>query len=427
MAKIAKTKALATTLEEVTVEEPAHAILSPSSSSMWIACPGSVRAQAPYRDKEDDSNEASRLGTAAHALLEACLLLQEKPELFIGDVFGKGLPPVDQDMCDAVQVALDWVEEYFDTYGFDNLELYVERKLPIGYLVGVEDADCNGTSDITIEHKDGSTLVVIDYKHGAGIKVWAEKNPQLLLYAASAKRSAGRKFKNYKIVIVQPRAAKKNPVDEWTFTDSFLNKWLRDVVTPSAKAALRDGAPRNAGDHCRWCKASATCRERRQRAIAVAGTEFTSVVSEDELTPPEAMTEEELSRVVREAVILTSWANSVLAYALNRMSNGVNVPGFKLGWTSRRREWDPEQEHKLHTWLAKKKSITVDMHSPRTMLSPPQMEKLLRQVGIIERKKRNGPEPENPLLAFIKYSIPKAKIVPDDAALDFDSVVDDET
>ena len=84
-------------------ENPAaHAKLAPSSSERWIACPGSVQAQAEVFDPSlGDSNPDSRLGTAAHALLEACLVTGADPKSLVGAYLaGKDHPPVDEDMCD---------------------------------------------------------------------------------------------------------------------------------------------------------------------------------------------------------------------------------------------------------------------------------------------------------------------------------------
>ena len=45
----------------------AHAVLSASSSSRWLACPPSALLNA---DAPDSSSEAAEQGTAAHALAE---------------------------------------------------------------------------------------------------------------------------------------------------------------------------------------------------------------------------------------------------------------------------------------------------------------------------------------------------------------------
>ena len=96
-----------------------HAKLAPSSAERWIACPGSVQAQAELHDPTlDDSNPDSRLGVAAHALLEACLLTGSNPNLFLGSrLAGEDHPEVDEEMCDSITIALEYVEEYFDTFG----------------------------------------------------------------------------------------------------------------------------------------------------------------------------------------------------------------------------------------------------------------------------------------------------------------------
>jgi hypothetical protein len=48
------------------------------------------------------------------------------------------MPAVEQHMVDGVQIALDWIEEYLDLYGRDNVELLTERRVYIGKMIGVD-------------------------------------------------------------------------------------------------------------------------------------------------------------------------------------------------------------------------------------------------------------------------------------------------
>src|SRR5688572_26515529 len=99
----------------VVAPEPAHAVLSPSASSRWIACPGSVSAQAAVGP--DTSNEFSILGTAAHALFEISLRLDVPPIEFLGATLLPNHPPVTEDMAEAVNVGWEYVNDYLDEHG----------------------------------------------------------------------------------------------------------------------------------------------------------------------------------------------------------------------------------------------------------------------------------------------------------------------
>lgn len=399
-------------------EEPAHAALSPSSSDRWIQCPGSVQAQEGIQDRGD--NEFSLLGTAAHALLEMSLRLGVEPSKLMDATIEPGHPKVDEDMVDAVNVAYDFVEEYLDHHGHDNVTLHIERRVAIGPAINVPPEACNGTADIQLVHHDGSALTTVDYKHGSGVKVFAERNPQLLLYSAGGRHEEGRPFKKYRQIIIQPRAGKRSSVDEWEIRDGALSKWLREEVAPSARAALLPNPPRNAGTHCRWCKAAPVCRTYRNKVVAVAGTEFDSVEPLD----PETIPLSEYPRILAEAKVLENWIRAVRGHALRVLEQGGTIPGFKLGWGRRVREWDNLDG--LTDWL-KKHNVKQDDYMPRTLLSPNEMTKLIRHHKLMPKKARGSDEkPVNPIDAFVKYSIPKPAIQPVEGGGEFDEVGDDE-
>jgi hypothetical protein len=406
-------------------EKPsAHAKLSPSSSERWILCPGSVQAQAEVQSA-DDGNADSRLGTAAHALLETCLIVGCEPEALIGThLAGDDHPPVDEDMCEWVRVALDYIEEYIDTYGEENLWVLPETKVPIGPQINITGDDekdidlCNGTSDTIIAHRDMSMCVVIDYKNGMN-KVSPKENTQCMLYAAGARQVFG-KFKKYRSVIIQPRAGKRSPVEEWEFTDAMLRKFLETKVRPAARAAIQPNAPRSAGSHCQWCKASARCRTRKDKAYAVAGVEFDAMPDEPD---PARLTDDEFREVLEHAKFLEQFVSAVYVHAENLLARDPHaLPGWKLGWSKRTREWEDEA---AVIEFAKDHGLRPDEYSPRELLSPAQMSKLLRKKLKPPRRKRGEPPAPDPVDAFVRYSVPKLKLVRDtEAQEEFDPLED---
>jgi len=98
----------------------AHARLSPSSAETWCNCPGSVNLIAKCNVPDTSSVYADE-GTAAHELLEQCLLNDSDPENYRDHVFtvnGNGYI-VDDDMIDAVGVALKYVRTREASNGAD--------------------------------------------------------------------------------------------------------------------------------------------------------------------------------------------------------------------------------------------------------------------------------------------------------------------
>lgn len=379
--------------------EEMHARLSPSSSERWIACPGSVFAQEAVVEK-DTGSEASRLGTVAHTLLELCILYGFDPQDFFGQEIEKGYPKVVQHMIDGVRHALDWLEEYVDTYGRKNLIIVPEHRVYIGSMIGVDDAVCNGTSDLQIVHRDKSRLVTVDYKHGVK-PVHAEDNPQMMLYTAGGIKEHG-KFKEYMNVIVQPRAPKKRTVDENTYKQGKLTKFL-DKAAKSATAALLPNAPRVAGDHCFFCRASANCQTYRQRASRIAADEF------GEIEDPETIPTEKLNDILNEAHILEAWIKSVKARALRELMAGAKMADYELGWGQKTRVFENPQD--VVEWC-KRHKLAVDEYMPRSLLTPKQLEGLLKQHGIYPRKKRGQPAPDSPIAHLVTYNVPSPAVKP---------------
>ncbi len=152
----------------------AHAVRNASGAKRWMNCPGSIRME---HGRPNNSSDAARLGTAAHALGEACLLDgsdawewvggyvrldpneqatvhkpaqsflpgdEEKTVLVPVHATEEGLPPsghedfpIDGDMTEAVQVYLDAVREEMERLGV-HAELEVERRFSLNWLVGFD-------------------------------------------------------------------------------------------------------------------------------------------------------------------------------------------------------------------------------------------------------------------------------------------------
>jgi len=149
----------------------AHAVRNASGAKRWINCPGSILMED---GRPNNSSDAARQGTAAHALGEACLLdgsdacdwlggyvrLDPTEQATVyrpahgedGDrtvlvpvhASADGLPPeghedfpIDADMSDAVQVYLDAVREEVERLG-EHAELQVERRFSLSWLVGYD-------------------------------------------------------------------------------------------------------------------------------------------------------------------------------------------------------------------------------------------------------------------------------------------------
>lgn len=184
-------------MSRVGTDGRAHAKLSASESSRWINCPGSVRAieNLPPELQRKSSIEADR-GTAAHSLAELAYAKKKPARYFLGkEIMGF---VVNEDMADAVQVYLDIIKDLKKE--FPDGDVFVEKRFHLDWL----HPDCFGTNDFSIAQMFG-TLVVVDYKHGAGVEVHPENNSQLMYYATGIAKEYDFNFDKIRLGIVQPR------------------------------------------------------------------------------------------------------------------------------------------------------------------------------------------------------------------------------
>ena len=150
-----------------------HAILSASSSYRWLACPPSALECAK---RPDTTNDFAREGTDAHTLCEYKVkkALGRKAQNPTGtlDYYSEEMAECTDDYAQFVMERLaEAKKECKDPIVLVEQRLDFSKWVPDGF----------GTGDCVIVADD--TLTVIDYKHGLGVEVSAEKNPQMMCYA----------------------------------------------------------------------------------------------------------------------------------------------------------------------------------------------------------------------------------------------------
>ena len=288
----------------------AHALLSASSADRWLHCPPSARLCESYADKGSDY---AAEGTDAHALCEFKLrralgLPAEDPT--------ENLSWYNEEMNDCAAGYAAYVLEQVEAAKQICADPVVLIEQRVDFSCWVEGGF--GTADCIII-ADG-TLRVIDYKHGLGVLVSAEENPQMQCYALGALElfDGIYEIETVGMTIYQPR---RDNVSTWEISKDALYRWANEVLKPTAELAFAGDGNYLCGEWCGFCKAKADCRARAEANLALAQYEFKL---------PPLLTDEDIEDILSKADELVSWASDIREYALRQAVSGKKWTGWKL-------------------------------------------------------------------------------------------------
>ena len=292
-----------------------HALLSASGAHRWLHCTGSPLLE---KDFPDSTSVYAQEGTLAHELCELKLMA------YTGEITKRKLTSMktrlmkselwQPEMDSTSEAYLDYIKDITMSYTVKPVIL-TEKKVDFSQYVpeGFGTADCLVLA--------GDTLHVVDYKHGKGVVVDADHNPQMMLYAlgAMSELSLLYRFKFVHMTIVQPRVSN---ISEFTMTADELIEWGETIVKPKAEAAMSGKGEFDAGDWCRFCRAKQQCKTRYE--------------SNDSLYPelserhdPRLITLDELGRYLKRGKDMAAWLEDMKEYALSESLAGAEVPGWK--------------------------------------------------------------------------------------------------
>lgn len=325
-----------------------HAKLSPSSAVRWMTCPGSVTLSEGLTDKASTfANE----GTDAHELAAVCLENGTEASSYLGIAMEKG-HVVDDNMAMHVQTYINQVRVLVG-----DGAMYVEQSLSIEFMTG--ESDAKGTADVVA--LVGDELQVIDLKYGMGLRVDAQDNPQLQMYAAAALRdfSLMRDFKTVRMVIIQPRL---NAISEWVQTVEQLDAFVEDVQMAADSVKYDTTTYVTSTKGCQFCRAKATCPQLEKEILDAF----------DVVTPDDKPSR--LAMVMGKADLIEGWIKAIRAEVETRLLAGVDVPGWKIVQGKRgNRAWtDKAQAEAMLQGMRIKHSDMFDY----TFISPTTAEKL---------------------------------------------------
>ena len=345
-----------------------------------MACPGSVALEAPF---PDSSSSFAAEGTVAHELASECLISGADPALMIGQpatVDGFDFT-IDQTMVDHVKDYMKLVREYAE-----GGELMVEKRVGIGHLTGEEGA--GGTSDAIIIK--GTEIIIVDLKYGMGVRVDADANPQLMMYALGALNEYDLigDFDTVTMVIHQPRL---NHVSEYSIPVGQLLQfgYAVQVKTKDVSAAItyQDQLDTWADDYlqpgekqCKFCKAKATCPALRAEMAEVVGgvsdlSDFADMIPQ-EVSPDTS--DNYLPIAMSKVDMVEQWCKAVRAETERRLLAGQPVTGYKLvQGRAGNRDWkDPKAVEEM---MKKTFRMRDDQVYDFKLISPTKAEKTFKE------------------------------------------------
>lgn len=348
----------------------AHSLCSPSSAHRWVHCVGAPVFESFYPDEE---STFAQEGTNAHALAAYLLAPKNNPAPEEGAV-----PP---ENVDFVQEYVDFVREH--TAGAKVFR--IEHPLCISQVT--HEPDARGTADCLAIVDD--ELRIIDLKFGRGVKVDAQENDQLIIYALAAldEFSLLEEINTVEMTIHQPRLGHVSQavytVEELEAKREHYAERAESVLT--LREQVKTGAPipfvvlKPTEKGCKFCKAKAECPALARFLTEATGIEvgvppvdvFPQILLDDG-----ALLAKKLSSLDR----LEAYANAIRTRAMERLSNGQPVPGYKLvqGRKGARRWAD---ESAVAALLA---DIPEDEVYTKKLVTPAQVDRLVKR-GAIEK------------------------------------------
>jgi hypothetical protein len=287
-----------------------HAILSASSSDRWLHCPPSARLCESYDDKGSDY---AAEGTEAHALCE--YKLRQALGLVAKDPT-ESLTWFNEEMSDCASGYTAYILELVEAAKQICADPVVLIEQRVDFSRWVESGF--GTADCIII-ADG-TLQICDYKHGLGILIDAEKNPQLQCYALGALELFDGIYdiNTVRMIIYQPR---RDNISTHELSKDELYRWADEVLKPTADLAFAGDGNFRCGEWCGFCKAKHDCRARADANMELARYDFKL---------PPLLTDEEVEEILTRVDNLVSWATDIKEYALQQAVSGKEWNGWKL-------------------------------------------------------------------------------------------------
>lgn len=287
-----------------------HATLSASSAHRWLSAPPLPQLEKFF---PKDASPMAAEGTAAHALGECKLrkVLGQKVKRPTSDFDNDDMEAYTDDYCSYVMEEFQKVK-----LSHPGATVLIEQQLDFSKYV----PDGFGTGDCIII-ADG-LMHIIDFKYGKGVRVAAENNPQMKLYALGALNNYSMLYNHpatIDMTIFQPRIGN---VSTWSLETDALLHWAKTELKEKAELALNGQGVVKYGPWLQFSNCNAVLRVRYDQYKKLQALQLKS---------PHLMSNEEIEEVLANIDDLIKWASQVKAYAQDlTINHGKQWAGFKV-------------------------------------------------------------------------------------------------
>ena len=301
-----------------------HSLIGGSSLKRAMECPPSVRLTEDY---EDEGSIYAKEGSFAH------LILEKKIKERYGIPFDEEIEETEfdiEEINECTDVAVNYVSEIYERLKAEGKHPFIASEVLVDFSDVVPEGF--GSSDIVIVYDGG--IYVLDYKHGKGVEVSCERNPQLMIYSYGSLLMFEPLYdiKEINMVIIQPRV---NNISEWSCSKDELVAWANEEVKPKTALAYEGKGEFKCGSWCQFCKARHECKHRANEMLKLEGYKEQN---------KDLLSIEEIAEILTKIDDLVSWGNDIKEFALSESLKGVHYPGFKLVEGRSNRKYTDENE-----------------------------------------------------------------------------------
>ena len=210
-------------------------------------------------------------------------------------------------------------------------------------------------------------LDIWDYKHGVGIVVDAEHNPQLMYYGVGVLTylELWERVDTIRLYIAQPRAHHyQGPIRYWEITRNALEDWLYYELVPATDEAMTSSKTAS-GEWCRFCPV-------RGRACPQMAKDFKAMERLITMNQAKELTPKQMGKFLDLFDTARIAAKAIGERAFDLLCKEKAVPGRKLVRGRSDRKWDDEAEEALRAKFGAEAYVAPKFKSPAQIEKLPQ-------------------------------------------------------